>query len=177
MEIYYPKQHKKIVSDLLGGKFILQKNELFDTITQNNKEFYTCFFDESFGYDLKITNEYICLISLESNEKLSKNITLFLAILCYELDREGKNFSSEIKTSYFDIEEVKEKLLASEYKEVILNIDEIANLHKLVQQMTDRNITERKSENRFAFTPAVEIFFRFAEEYLKQNDVEKINIS
>ena len=43
--------------------------------------------------------------------------------------------------------------------------------------MTDRNIAERKSENRFAFTPAVEIFFRFAEEYLKQNDVEKINIS
>lgn len=173
MEIYYPKQHKKIVSELLGGKFILQKNELFDIITQSNKEFYITFFDETFGYDLKITNEYICIISLESNERLSKNITLFLAILCYELDREGKNFSSEIKTSYFDIEEVKEKLFSSEYKEIILNIDEILNLHKLVQQLTDRNITEKKSDNRFTFTPAVELFFRYAEDYLKQIDVEK----
>ena len=43
MEIYYPKQHKKIVSELLGGKFILQKNELFDIITQSNKEFYITF--------------------------------------------------------------------------------------------------------------------------------------
>lgn len=177
MEISYPKHHKKIVSELLGGKFILQKNELFDIITQSNKDFYISFFDESFSYDLKITNEYVCLISLESNERLSKNITLFLAILCYELDREGKNFSSEIKTSYFDIEEMKEKLLASEYKEIILNIDEISNLYKLVQQMTDRNITEKKSDNRFTFTPAVELFFSYAEEYLKQNNVEKINIS
>lgn len=176
MEISYPKQHKKIVSDLLNGKFILQKNELFDIITQNNKDFYLTFFDKSFDYELKITNEYICLISPESNEKLSKNITLFLAVLCYELDREGKNFSSEIKTSYFDIEETKEKLLGSEYKEIILNIDEISNLHKLVQQMTDRNITEKKSDNRFAFTPAVELFFRYAEDYLKQKDTTKINI-
>ena len=173
MEINYPKQHKKIVGELLGGKFILQKNELFDIITQSNKGFYIAFFDETFGYNLKITNEYICIISLESNERLSKNITLFLAILCYELDREGKNFSSEIKTSYFDIEEVKEKLLASEYKEIVLNIDEILNLHKLVQQMTDRNITEKKSDNKFTFTPAAQLFFRYAEEYLKQNDVQK----
>lgn len=170
--MYYPKHHKKIVTDLLNGKFILQKNELFDIITQNNKDFYVTFFEESFGFELKITNEYVCLVSIESNEKLSKNITLFLAVLCYELDREGKNFSAEIKTSYFDIEEVKEKLLSSEYKEIILNIDEISNLNKLVQQMTDRNITEKKSDYRFSFTPAVELFFVYATEYLAQSKTD-----
>lgn len=174
MQTNYPKQHKKIVSELLGGKFILQTNELFDVITQSHKSFYLSFFKESFDYEIKITNEYVCLLSTESNESLSKNITLFLAILSYELDREGKNFISEIRMSYFDIEEVKQKLLASEYKEIILNTKDLTDLQSLVKKMADRNIVVEKSDNRFSFTPAIEPFFNFAIEYL--NSQKKIHI-
>ena len=99
-----------------------------------------------------------------------------MAILCYELDREGKNFSSEIRTNYFDIEEVKQKLFASEYKEIIENNEEIKNLNNLVHKMTARNITQSKSENRFTFTPAIEVFFTFAETYLHDNQTKKTDI-
>ena len=172
----YPKKHRRIVGDLLAGKFILQKSDLFDTITQSFKEFYITFFEESFGHELKITAQYVFLISFETNSNLSKNISIFLAILCFELDREGKNFSSEIKTGYYDIEEVNQKLLESEYKDIIQNINEISNLRSLIRQMNDRNIVEMKGDNRFIFTSAIEIFFNFAEEYLKQKIESEINI-
>ncbi|MEO0043649.1 MAG: hypothetical protein RL329_3097 [Bacteroidota bacterium] len=173
MELNYPKNHRKIVSELLAGKFILQKNEeLFDPIVQSFRDFYTRFFDKSFGYELKITTKYIYLVANESNEKLSRNITLFLAILCYELDREGKNFNLEIKTNYFETEEVKQKILASEYINIVSNIEDIVNLYPLIKQMTDRNIVERKNDNKFVFTDAVEIFYEFAADYLNQNKDE-----
>ena len=87
----FPNHHRQIVEDLMSGKFILPQERTYPVL-KDNEQSYTYFFKASFNYDLKITQDFVYLVSDESNETLSRDICIFIAILSYEIDREGKNF-------------------------------------------------------------------------------------
>jgi len=88
----FPRYHKEIVSDLMGGKFILASDQKFISL-KDNAAFYEKFFKESFGYELELKSDYGFILSYETGEQLSRDICLFFAILCYELDKDGKKLS------------------------------------------------------------------------------------
>ena len=92
----YPSNHRTIVEDLMKGKFVLSTEKHFESL-KNNEEFYQQFFQESFGLALRIQTEYAFLISTVTNETLSKSISIFFAVLCYELDKDGKNFMDQLQ--------------------------------------------------------------------------------
>ncbi|HAB52672.1 MAG TPA: hypothetical protein DCE80_10970 [Ignavibacteriales bacterium] len=161
----YPANHKQIVKELLDGKFILNTNvSLFKTLDENIDD-YKSFFDSSFGYELVKKSEFFYLVSDESNETLSRNIIIFLAVLCYELDQDQKNFREQIRypLSVYDIENYLMRTNTA-YSEILREIKIMPDVEKFLKQLAKRNIVEFVSEKQIKFTPVVELFFDYAKE-------------
>ena len=155
----YPNDHKEIVSNLLEGRFIIYPNPMFATI-QIQEDEYKEFFKESYGFELNIDSEFAYLSSNEVSEKRTRDFTLFLAMLCRELDYSGKNFRDSIELGTFDIDET-EQLLRQSSRWEILEKTTVANFEGFIDAWNKKNVLKRTG-NQFKFTKAVKLFFEFA---------------
>jgi hypothetical protein len=160
----FPKYHRQIVEDLMNGKFILPNDKTFEVIKENDL-FYVSFFKASFGYDLKLTHEYAFIVSNETMETMSRDISIFFAILCYELDKDGKNFLDLLQFSEFEMEAIESYFNNSAYIDLIQSNKQLRDRdsrRNLLNSMNRRNIIEKTSEEKFTFTPASKVFIEFA---------------
>lgn len=160
----YPEKHKQIVENLMNGKFILSRENYFEELNMR-KDFYNEFFKISFDYQLVITNEYAYLVSEETDENISRDISIFFAIICYELDKEGKNFLDGLQYSEYSFEEVNLLFENSSYIDLIQNNKQLKDgesRRKILNVMSKRNIIEKINDDRFYFTPAYKVFIDFA---------------
>ncbi len=165
----FPRYHKQIVGDLLDGKFILATDAKFIEL-KNNTDFYGKFFKETFDFYLDIKSDYAYLISEETMEMLSRDICIFIGVLSYELDKEGKNFLEEIQYAEFDAEQIDNLLDNSSYTDLILNNNQLKNSEARKQflgTLNRRNIIDRNSDKKFTFTPAYKVFMDFAKNFAK----------
>jgi hypothetical protein len=165
----FPRYHKAIVGDLLDGKFILATDAKFIEL-KNNADFYGKFFKETFDFYLDIKSDYAYLISEETMEMLSRDICIFIGLLCYELDKEGKNFLDEIQYAEFDSEMIDNLLDNSSYTDLIMNNNQLKNSEARKQflgTLNRRNIIDRNSDKKFTFTPAYKVFMDFAKNFAK----------
>lgn len=166
----YPRYHKEIVSDLLDGKFVLATDAKFIEL-KNNIDFYAKFFKETFGFYLDLKSDFAYLISEETQETLSRDICIFLGLLCYELDKEGKNFLEEIQYAEFDFDYVDQLFDNSSYIDLLLNNNQLKNAdarRQFYNTLSRRNIIDKSnSEKRFSFTPAYKVFMDFAKNFAK----------
>jgi len=173
----YPNKHKQIVTALMDGKFITVDEFYFD-IVNDNQAFYSEFFTESFGFELKGTQEFFYLLSAETNENTSRDISIFFAILCYELDKDGKNFIEELNSTEFHTDEIIEYFKNSTWTDIIRSnksLNSADNLRKLIgTTMAKRNISKKQSEEKFIFTKAYKLFIEFAKELIN-NETNKAN--
>ncbi len=165
----YPDKHKEIVTSLMEGKFITVAELLFEVI-KKNEDFYINFFEKSFGFELIGNQDYYYLISSETNENTSRDFSIFFSILCYELDKDGKNFLEELNYSEFHIDEIIEYFKNSSWLDVIkankqLNNDE--NLKRHIGTMVKRNIAVKQNNERYSFTKAHKLFIDFAKDLIK----------
>lgn len=157
----YPKEHKEIVINLLDGKFIVNPSPLFITLkNEQHEEFYKEFFKQSFGYELNIETEFAYLSSDRKKDTRTRDFVLFLAILCRELDYNGKNFKEVIEFGKLDIKET-EQLLKQSSKWEILEKTSANDFDGFLSFWDKKNVVERKGD-RFNFTKAVKLFFSFA---------------
>ena len=179
-EQQYPIYHKEIVNDLLEGKFLLNSDfGKFDSITKD-KDFYIKFFEQTFGYELIIRSEFAYLESDNTDEKLSRDFTIFLCILCYELNQLNSDFKKRIENDLFTLEEVTTYLQNKNFKEVIIEIGMNDDINTFLGKLAKRNIIEFEDKNRlrFRFTRAVDLFFDFALDLSrKQNNEKDLNKS
>lgn len=170
----YPSEHKKIVSHLLDGKFIISPNPLFYNIQEHEDE-YREFFLQSFHYKLNLDADFVYLSSDEVNEKRTRDFTLFLAILARELDYSGVNFRDIIELGSFNIIET-EELLRQSSKWEVLEKTTISDFEKFLKTWRIKNLIVLDGGN-FKFTKAVKLFFSFAmdiaEEKLKEKNREE----
>jgi len=155
----YPSEHKEIVSQLLDGRFIIYPNQMFAVI-QTQEDDYKEFFKESYGFELNIDSEFAYLSSNEVTEKRTRDFTLFLAMLCRELDYSGKNFRDSIELTAFDIVDT-EKLLKQSSKWEIIEKTSVANFDSFIDIWHKKNVLKRTG-SQFKFTKAVKLFFEFA---------------
>ena len=179
----FPRYHKEIVGDLLDGKFVLATDAKFIEL-KNNADFYGKFFKETFDFYLDIKSDYAYLISEETMEMLSRDICIFIGLLCYELDKEGKNFLDEIQYAEFDSEMIDNLLDNSSYTDLIMNNNQLKNSEARKQflgTLNRRNIIDRNSDKKFTFTPAYKVFMDFAKNFAKgklaTNSAEEYNQS
>ncbi|WP_116787806.1 condensin complex protein MksE [Flavobacterium psychrotrophum] len=163
----FPDNHKEIVRMLMDGKFITADDTLFESLDKK-RDFYKGFFLQSFGYELIITLDYIYLVSDETQENTSRDIAIFFAILCYELDKDGKNFLTELRHAEFHLDDIADYFKKSSWTDVInankqLNTPE--NVRRFVSTiLTKRNIAIRQGNERYTFTKAHKLFIDFAKE-------------
>jgi hypothetical protein len=171
----YPEYHRRIVEDLMDGKFILSREKHFEQLRKQD-EFYSEFFSISFGHRLNIASEFAYLVSDETDENLSRDISIFFAILCYELDRQGKNFLDNLQYSEFSIEEINTWFDNSSYIDLLQSNKQLRDpetRRKLVfSSMAKRNIITKVNDDRFYFTAAFKVFIDYAKE-LGQNSNEE----
>jgi len=163
----YPESHKKIVEELLDGKFVLSREEHYNEIKEN-EEFYFSFFKASFGHELQITNEFARLISEETDENLSRDISIFFAIISYEMDKQGKNFLDTIQYSEFSMEEINSLFEESSWIDLVHSNkhlkDSDARKRFIFSSMGKRNIIDKIADERFGFTAAYKVFMEYAKD-------------
>jgi hypothetical protein len=172
----YSKNHRQIVEDLIGGKFILPTNKNFIELKEKEK-FYEDFFKFSFGHDLIMRQDFAFLVSDETNEMLSRDVCIFFAILCYELDKDGRNFLDLINYSEFEYDQINDYFENSSYLEVVRNnsrLRDINTRNEFLDTLDRRNIIEKTGPQKFTFTTAHKNFTDFAMELAKSKtaDVE-----
>lgn len=172
----YPDKHKEIVTSLMEGKFITVEDFLFETI-KKNEDFYINFFKTSFGFEMIGNQDFYYLVSSETNENTSRDISIFFSILCYELDKDGKNFLEELNYSEFHIDEILEYFKNSSWFDVIkankqLNTEDSLKRH--IGTMVKRNIAVKQSNDRYSFTKAHKLFIDFAKDLIKDDKNESI---
>lgn len=171
----YPENHREITTSFTDGRFITVDDLLFEKV-KKKEAFYIEFFDASFGYELRGTQDFYYLISDETNENTSRDISIFFSILCYELDKDNKNFLEELNYSEFHIDEIIEYFKNSSWPDVIkankqLNSDE--SIKRLIgTTMVRRNITIKQSNERYSFTKAHKLFIDFAKDLIKEDQDE-----
>jgi hypothetical protein len=160
----------------MDGRFITI-DELYFDILKENQEYYVDFFNKSFGFELKSTYDFFYLISEETNENTSRDISIFFSILCYELDKDGKNFMDELGFSDFHMDEIIEYIKNSTWTDIVKSnkqLNDSDNIRKLVgSTMVKRNIAIKHSDNRYSFTKAYKLFIDFARELTKEKQSNK----
>lgn len=173
-KIKYPKFHRQIVNDLLEGKFLLYTDyEKFQILKEENI-FYIDFFKNTFDYDLNIRNEFAYLSSQNTDETFSRNFTIFLSVLCFEISQKG-DFKTRLENDIFSYEEVENYLKSENFKEVTQEIG-VNNLQTFLNNLGRRNIiqfTNTSSKDNFKFTKAINLFFEFAVQLSRQEKDEK----
>lgn len=164
----YPKNHKLFVEALMNGRFILTGEKHFDEL-KDHQEFYVVFFQKSFGHQLIVTQEYAYLVSDETDENLSRDISILFAILCYELDKLGKNFLAELQYSEYSFDDVNSIFENSSYLELIQSNRQLkdvdARRRLILTTMNKRRIIEKVNDDKFYFTAAHKVFIDFAREF------------
>ena len=174
----YPESHRKIVEDLLDGKFVLSREQHYNEIKEN-EEFYVSFFKVSFGHELQITNEFVRLISDETDENLSRDLSIFFAILCYELDKQGKNFLDTLQYSEFSMEEINNMFEDSSWIDLVHSYkhlkDHDARKRFIFSSMSKRNIIDKIADERFGFTAAYQVFMEYAKDLAQKTLDDKRN--
>lgn len=171
----FPNHHRQIVEDLMAGKFILPQERTYQVLKENEPS-YAYFFKASFNYELRLTQDYAYVVSDESQEMLSRDICIFIALLSYELDRDGKNFHERIQFSEFEMEEIENYFTNSSYIDLILSNKQLkdADARKnFINTLNRRNVIEKTGDNRFVFTSAHKFFMDFASDIVKYENAEK----
>jgi len=171
----YKDNHKKIVTDLISGKFILWTEPHFFDL-EKQKEEYEDFFEKSFGYRLVIRETFAYIQSENTQEKFSTNLTVFLSALCYEISSQGLDIEDKIQNGYFDISEMQSFISQPSYKDIFKRISMNAeNLMKFLNNLANRNIVEfdKNQKEVFKFTKAIDLFLEFARE-LAQDKIQQI---
>lgn len=167
----YPEKHKDIVTSLMDGKFITVDDQLFETI-KKKEDFYIEFFEISFSFELIGNHDFYYLVSNETNENTSRDISIFFSILCYELDKDGKNFLEELNYSEFHIDEILEYYNNSSWADVIKANKQLNNaesIKRLIGTMAKRNIAVKQSNDRYSFTKAHKLFIDFAKDLIEDD--------
>jgi hypothetical protein len=162
----YPTKHRQIVEELMNGKFILSNEEQFASLKENEK-FYEEFFKVSFDLNLVFKTDYAYLLSKETSENFSRDVSIFIAILSYELDKDGRNFLEAIEFNEFTTEEVDKYFDNSSFIDLIESnkaIKDPDGRRTLINGMARRNIVHKNFEDRFVFTQAYKVFVDFAKE-------------
>jgi hypothetical protein len=170
--INFPEGHQDVVEALLvDGRFLLEGDPAFMTLKQH-VDFYQAFFRESFGLSLEYQSEYAFLQSGRDSDPLSRDVCIFLGILCYELDREGYNLLEQLSFHTLEFEQVEQMFEMSSFREVLdatTNLQDAQARRNFYNRLHRRRIIEKLDDQIFRFTPAHKYFLEFARSVARYN--------
>ena len=92
-------------------------------------------------------------------------ICIFLGVLCYEMDREGKNIMEELSFSTFAYEDVERLLELSSFREVLeatKSLRDSSSRRNFYHLLARRRLIDKIDDEAFRFTPGHKYFLEFA---------------
>ena len=161
----YPEYHREITESLLMDARFLVEGEPEFTCLREHLDFYQQFFKASFGLSLLCQSDYAFLQSARDNDTLSRDICIFLGVLCYEMDREGKNIMEELGFSTFAYEDVERLLELSSFREVLeatKSLRDSSSRRNFYHLLARRRLIDKIDDEVFRFTPGHKYFLEFA---------------
>lgn len=169
----FPVEHRAIVEALLQeGRFMLEGESEF-TVLKTNLDFYQSFFMASFGASLKVYGDFAYLESNRENDAFSRDVCIFLGVLSYELDREGRNLTEALAFQSFSFEEIEQMLELTSFREILessRNLRDPLTRRNFYNRLQRRRIIDRLDEETFRFTAAHKLFQEFAQSLAKMRD-------
>ncbi|MEM1007991.1 MAG: hypothetical protein AAGJ35_03215, partial [Myxococcota bacterium] len=164
----YPNQHRDIVRALLNGKFITDDSPFFDTLQQHDK-FYDQFFQATYGYYLEQPGGYYYLTSQETTENSSRDLLLFLAVLCYEYHTRGKDIVHKMQEGTFLVQEVVHYIETSSKQDLLKKTQVMdtrsqgeykLDIPSFLEQWAKRNLLQYtdKERTQFQFKKPIQLF-------------------
>jgi len=82
-------------------------------------DFYRQFFRASFELELQYHSDYAFLQSGRDSDPLSRDVCIFMRVLCYELGREGYNLLEQLSFHTLEFEQVEPLFELSSFREVL----------------------------------------------------------
>jgi len=82
-------------------------------------DFYRQFFRASFELELQYHSDYAFLQSGRDSDPLSRDVCIFMGVLCYELGREGYNLLEQLSFHTLEFEQVEPLFELSSFREVL----------------------------------------------------------
>lgn len=168
----FPDGHQDVVEALLvDGRFLLEGDPAFMTLKQH-VDLYLVFFQESFGLSLQYQSEYAFLQSGRDSDPLSRDVCIFLGVLCYELDREGYNLLEQLSFHTLEFGQVEQMFELSSFREVLdatTNLQDAQARRNFYNRLQRRRIIEKLDDQTFRFTPAHKYFLEFARTVARYN--------
>lgn len=184
----YPSQHREIVKELLNGKFIVDDSPLFDVIHQNTT-FYHQFFEATYGYYLEDRGAFYYLTSVETTEHSSRDLLLFLSLLCFEYRNRGVEIIHKMSEGTFLVKEVT-KYIETSRKRDLLKKTQVTNpktdkldVPGFLEKWQKRNLIQytNKDQSQFQFKKPINLFldtaFALYEESLSDSEESKPSTS
>lgn len=172
----YPDNHQEVVNALLvDGRFLLEGEAEFMTLKQH-LDFYESFFVHSFGTNLQFFGDYAFLQSDRDTDPFSRDVCIFIGVLCYELDREGYNLIEQLSFHTLEFDQVEQMLEISSFREVMeatSNLQDTASRRNFYNRLQRRHIIEKLDDNTFRFTPAHKYFLEFAKNIARSRKEEE----
>jgi len=161
----FPAQHRQIVEALLQeGRFLLEGEPEF-VILKEHIDYYRAFFHSSFSLNVQFHGDYAYLESVRENDAFSRDVCIFLGVLAYELDREGRNLTEAFAFQSFSVEEVEQMLELTSFKEILessKNLRDPLTRRNFYNRLQRRRIIDRLDEDTFRFTAAHKLFLEYA---------------
>lgn len=160
-------EHRSIVKALLlEGKFLLEGDPAFPALKEH-KAWYELFFRSTFRLNLQVEADYAFLKDSQDGDKLSRAICIFLAVICYELDQDGKNILESLRYDHFPLADWEDRWQSSSYYPVFEATDKLRDAEdraRFCKDIARRGVIELTTEGVFRFTAAHRYFLAFARE-------------
>lgn len=173
---HYPEHHRQIVEGLLlDGRFLLDGDPEFAALTRH-LDFYRPFFLETFGLELEHHADYAFLQSDRDSDTFSRDVCIFLGVLCYELDREGSSITEVLSFQTLEFPAIEQMLELSSFREVLEATRTLAtpeSRKNFYNRLNRRHIIDKLDEDCFRFTPAHKYFLEFARELARLSPEEE----
>ncbi len=169
MEFEYPekpkKTHRIIVEKLLKGEFIpIGKNE-YETLVSNHK-WYKSFFLDSFNIELLHAEEVFYCVNPTGGMSFTKEVLTVLAILMYEISKEGADPIVVIQNKEFSINTINKYLSESIQFSNYISKTKIDT--RFINRLELMGLIRKRNNDKFTFTRAINIFLNEYEDLTKE---------
>lgn len=159
MEFEYPEKpkntHRIIVEKLLKGEFIpIGKSEYESLI--NHHIWYESFFLNSFGIELQHKEEVFYCVNPTGGMKFTKEILTVLAILMYEISKDGIDPVAKIQNEEFSINIMNKYISESIQFSKYINNNRIDT--RFINKLESIGLIRKTTNEKFIFTRAIDIF-------------------
>lgn len=147
------KMHKTVTTKLLNGEFIGIGKEEYEYL-QKHQEWYADFLLETFEVELKFSRECFFCVSPHRGTGQTKKILTIVAIMMYEIDKNGGDAVDVIRHDEFSMDIINKLILNSvQFSRYATKVEP-----RFINKLVEFGLVKTTTGNKFVFTSGIDVF-------------------